>query len=84
VEMQPSVATETDLGLEISSIALVDTHEHLCPEERWAGDNARLIEGMKETGQPGWGDASPDILQDLFFNYVSNDLEVAGASRDPR
>ncbi len=74
--------TQTDLGLEISSLALVDTHEHLRPEDQWAGDNAKLIEGMKEDGQPGWGDASPDILQDLFLNYVPSDLEVAGASRE--
>src|SRR5215218_5522989 len=76
------VATQTDLELEISSLALVDTHEHLLPEDQWAGDNARLIEGMREAGKPGWGDASPDILQDLFMNYVPSDLEVAGASRE--
>jgi hypothetical protein len=76
------VESQTDLALEISSLALVDTHEHLLPEEQWAGDNARLIEQMTEDGQPGWGDAGPDILQDLFLNYVPSDLEVAGASRD--
>src|SRR5436309_610089 len=76
------VATQTDLELEISSLALVDTHEHLLPEDQWAGDNAKLIEGLKEAGRPGWGDAGPDILQDLFLNYVPSDLEVAGASRD--
>ena len=70
---------QTDLGVEISSLALVDTHEHLLPEDQWAGDNARLIEDMREAGQPGWGDARPDILQDLFMNYVRSDLEVAGA-----
>src|SRR6266568_2328000 len=76
------VATQTDLELEISSLALVDTHEHLLPEDQWAGDNAKLIDGLKEAGQPGWGDASPDILQDLLMNYVPSDLEVAGASRE--
>jgi hypothetical protein len=76
------VESQTDLALEISSLAIVDTHEHLLPEEQWAGDNARLIEQMREDGQPGWGDAGPDILQDLFLNYVPSDLEVAGASRD--
>jgi hypothetical protein len=75
------VESQTDLGLEISSLALVDTHEHLLSEEKWAGDNATLIEEMRAAGQPGWSDASPDILQDLFMNYVSSDLEVAGASR---
>ena len=74
--------TQTDLGVEISSLELVDTHEHLLPEDQWAGDNARLIEGMREAGEPGWGDANPDILQDLFMNYVPSDLEVAGASRE--
>ncbi len=73
---------QTDLGLEVSSLALVDTHEHLLPEDQWAGDNARLIDGMREAGQPGWGDAGPDILQDLFLNYVSSDLEVAGATEE--
>ena len=58
---------QTDLGLEVSSLALVDTHEHLLPEDQWAGDNARLIEGMREAGQLGWGDAASDILQDLTF-----------------
>jgi hypothetical protein len=76
------VETQTDLALEISSLALVDTHEHLLPEDQWAGDNARLIEGMREAGEPGWGDASPDILQDLFMNYVPSDLEVAGATKE--
>ena len=47
--------TQTDLELEISSLALVDTHEHLLPEDQWAGDNAKLIEGMKEAGEPGMG-----------------------------
>lgn len=74
--------SQTDLGLEISSLALVDTHEHLLSEEKWAGDNATLIEEIRAAGQPGWSDASPDILQDLFMNYVSSDLEVAGASRE--
>jgi hypothetical protein len=76
------VETQTDLGREIRSIALVDTHEHLFPEDRWAGDNAKLIEQMKDAGQPGWGDDSPDILQDLFLNYVPADLEVAGATKE--
>lgn len=72
----------TDLGLEIDSLALVDTHEHLRPEDQWAGDNAKLVEEMKHDGRPGWGDARPDILQDLFLNYVRSDLEVAGATKD--
>ncbi len=72
--------SQTDLGLEISSIALVDTHEHLVPEEQWAGDNTTLLSEMRAAGHPGWSDAGPDILQDLFMNYVSSDLEVAGAS----
>jgi uncharacterized protein len=76
------VETQTDLGLEISSLALVDTHEHLLPEDQWAGDNAKLIEQTKQAGEPGWGDDSPDILQDLFLNYVSSDLEVAGAGKE--
>src|SRR5262249_290081 len=67
---------------EINSLALVDTHEHLGTEELWAGDNARLIEQKTEAGQPGWGDPSPDILQDLFLNYVPADLEVAGATKE--
>ena len=79
---ESSVETQTDLGLEISSLALVDTHEHLLAEDEWSGDNAKLIERMKEAGQSGWGDDRPDILQDLFMNYVPSDLEVAGASRD--
>lgn len=74
--------TQTDLGLEISSLALVDTHEHLLPEDQWAGDNAKLVEQAKEAGEPGWGDDSPDILQDLFLNYVPSDLEVAGADKE--
>src|SRR6266508_1347714 len=76
------VATQTDLELEISSLALVDTHEHLLPEDQWAGDNAKLIERMKEAGESGWGDDRPDILQDLFMNYVPSDLEVAGATKE--
>src|ERR671936_1238970 len=76
------VATQTDLELEISSLALVDTHEHLLPEDEWAGDNAKLIERMKEAGEPGWDDDRPDILQDLFMNYVPSDLEVAGATNE--
>src|SRR6266516_4317401 len=76
------VATQTDLELEISSLALVDTHEHLLPEDQWAGDNAKLIERRKEAGESGWGDDRPDILQDLFMNYVSSDLEVAGATKE--
>jgi hypothetical protein len=76
------VATQTDLELEISSLALVDTHEHLLPEDQWAGDNAKLIEQMQEAGESGWGDAGPDILQDLFMNYVPSDLEVAGATKE--
>src|SRR6266540_2976114 len=79
---ESSVATQTDLELEISSLALVDTHEHLLPEDQWAGDNAKLIEGMREADERGWGDASPDILQDLFMNYVPSDLEVAGATKE--
>ena len=74
--------TQTDLDLEVSSLALVDTHEHLLPEDQWAGDNAKLIEEMRNDGRPGWGDARPDILQDLFFNDVRSDLEVAGATED--
>ena len=74
--------TQTDLGLEVSSLALVDTHEHLLPEDQWAGDNARLIDGMREAGQAGWGDAGPDIIQDLFLNYVRSDLQVAGATEE--
>lgn len=73
---------QTDLGLEIKSLALVDTHEHLLPEDQWAGDNAKLIEQSRQAGQPGWGDNRPDILQDLFLNYVPSDLEVAGASKE--
>jgi hypothetical protein len=74
--------TQTDLAVEINSLALVDTHEHLLTEDQWAGDNAKLIEQMTEDGQPGWGDPSPDILHDLFLNYVPADLEVAGASKE--
>ena len=73
---------QSNLALEISSLALVDTHEHLLPEDRWAGDNANLIEQMKQAGESGWEDASPDILQDLFLNYVQSDLEVAGATKE--
>lgn len=80
--MVSSVEPQTDLGHEISSLALVDTHEHLFPEDRWAGDNVKLIEQMKDDGRPGWGDATPDILQDLFMNYVPADLEVAGATKE--
>jgi hypothetical protein len=76
------VETQTDLGREIASLALVDTHEHLLPEDQWAGTNTKLIEGMKRRGERGWGDDSPDILQDLFMNYVPSDLEAAGASRN--
>jgi hypothetical protein len=54
---------QTDLELEISSLALVDTQEHLLPEDQWAGDNAKLIERMKEAGESGWGDDRPDILR---------------------
>ncbi len=74
--------TQTDLGLEIQSLRLVDTHEHLAPEDQWAGGNAKLIERMKERGKPGWGSDRPDILQDLFLNYVPSDLEVAGATEE--
>jgi hypothetical protein len=76
------VEPQTDLGLEIESLALVDTHEHLLPEDQWAGDNAKLIEQLIEAGRPRWGDDRPDILQDLFLNYVPSDLEVAGASKE--
>jgi uncharacterized protein len=76
------VATQTDLELEISSLALVDTHEHLLPEDQWAGDNAKLIAEKKQDGESGWGDANPDILQDLFLNYVPSDLRVAGATNE--
>ena len=65
---EPVVETQTDLAVEINSLALVDTHEHLLTEDQWAGDNAKLIERMTEAGQPGWGDPNPDILQDLFMN----------------
>jgi len=74
--------TQTDLGLEISSLRLVDTHEHLWPEDQWAGGNARLIERMKARGGPAWGSDRPDILQDLFLTYVQDDLEVAGATEE--
>ena len=53
------VQMQTDLGREIKSIALVDTHEHLLPEDQWAGDNAKLIEQMKEEGEPGWATSVP-------------------------
>jgi uncharacterized protein len=76
------VETQTDLGHEVSSLALVDTHEHLLPEDQWAGDNAKLIEEIRGAGKPGWGDTGPDILQDLFLNYVPSDLEVAGATEE--
>jgi hypothetical protein len=76
------VQTETDLAVEINSLALVDTHEHLGVEDQWAGDNADFIERMTEEGEPGWGDPNPDILQDLFMNYVPADLEVAGATKE--
>ena len=68
--------TQTDLGLEIASLRLVDTHEHLAPEDEWAGDNAKQIERRRQAGRPVWGVARPDILQDLFLNYVPSDLEV--------
>ena len=74
--------TQTDLGLEIKSLCVVDTHEHLWPEDHWAGDNAKLTERIKERGEPGWGNDRPDILQDLFLNYVRSDLEVAGATKE--
>lgn len=74
--------TQTDLGLEIQSLRLVDTHEHLSPEDHWAGGNAKLIERMKERNEPVWGSDRPDILQDLFLNYVRSDLEVAGATQE--
>ena len=32
--------------------------------------------------EPEWLHAGPDILQDLFANYVSADLRTAGASPD--
>src|ERR671936_319563 len=76
------VATQTDLELEISSLALVDTHEHLLPEDQWAGDNAKLNGQRQEAGQSGWGDDRPDSLQDLFMNYVPSDLQVAGATKE--
>jgi predicted TIM-barrel fold metal-dependent hydrolase len=76
------VETQTDLSLEISSIVLVDTHEHLYPEDQWAGGNGKLIEMLQQAGERVWGDDRPDILQDLFLNYAPSDLEVAGASRD--
>ena len=72
--------SQTDLSLEISSIVLVDTHEHLCREELWAGSNEKLIELQREAGKPAWGDDKPDILQDLFLNYAPGDLATAGAS----
>jgi hypothetical protein len=76
------VETQTDLDLAISSLQLVDTHEHLLPEDQWAGSNAKLLEGIKQA-YPGsdWSDDQPDILQDLFLNYVPSDLEVAGATK---
>ncbi len=74
--------TQTDLGREIQSLALVDTHEHLLREDQWAGDNRTLIEQARQAGKPGWGDERPDILQDLFLNYVPSDLEVAGATKE--
>src|SRR5262249_32264917 len=77
-----SVLTQTDLGREITSLRLVDTHEHLAPEAEWAGDNASQIERWRQAGRPVWGDARPDILQDLFLNYVPSDLEVAGATKE--
>jgi len=76
------VETQTDLVVEINSLALVDTHEHLVTEDQWAGDNGGLIERMTEAGRPAWGDPNPDILQDLFMNYVPADLEVAGATKE--
>src|SRR5262245_10080237 len=54
----------------------------MLPEDQWAGDNAKLIEQRKDDGEPGWGDARPDILQDLFMNYVAGDLRVAGATNE--
>jgi uncharacterized protein len=76
------VEPQTELGFEIESLALVDTHEHLLPEDQWAGDNAKLIEEWKQAGKPAWGDDRPDILQDLFLNYVPSDLAVAGATTE--
>jgi hypothetical protein len=78
-----AVETQRDLDIAISSLELVDTHEHLLTEDQWSGNNAKLLEGLKQ-GYPGtdWSDDSPDILQDLFFNYVPSDLEVAGATKD--
>jgi hypothetical protein len=75
------VEPQTDLGLEIKSLALIDTHEHLLPEDQWAGDNEKLIEQSRQAGQPGWGDDRPDILQDLFLNYVPSDLGLRAPRR---
>ena len=68
--------TQTDLAVEIDSLDLVDTHEHLLTEDQWAGDNAKLIEGITGAGERGWGDPNPDILQDLFMNYVQAILRL--------
>jgi uncharacterized protein len=73
---------ETDLQGAIESIRLVDTHEHMCSEDMWTGDNVDLIAWLKGEGLIDWSDPHPDVLQDLFVNYASSDLETAGASKE--
>ena len=46
-------------------------------------DNAPLIDTHEHLNKNSeWTEAGPDILQDLFGNYVTADLHTAGASSE--
>ncbi len=67
------------LSQEINAIRLVDTHEHLGSYH----SKLRALQDVRLSPVPaeeGWAEAGADILCDLFGNYVSADLIVAGAT----
>ena len=54
---------------------LTDLHTHI--------NQTRLVDTHEHLGKEHhWVEEGPDILQDLFGNYVPADLKTAGASPD--
>lgn len=78
--------TQTDLAHEISAIALVDTHEHLFPEDRWAGEDADILQDLFMNYVPAdleVAGATKEALEGLL-DPAAGDLESRFAGiRDP-